>query len=89
MQIQKIVENVFEFFNLHRYITLRNLIRERLTLFKARRGGEPPRLFLLELRDKNDSTWTTLEQLESLDDIDKKPAKNTKITYHSGKGNYV
>ena len=76
LQIQKIVENVFEFFTLHRYITFRNLICARLTLFNARRGGEPPHLFLSELKDANDSTWITPEQLDSLDDMEKKLAKN-------------
>ena len=87
LQIQKIVENVFEFFTLHRYITLRNLICARLTLFNGRQGGEPPRLFLSELKDANDSNWITPEQLDSLDDMEKKLAKNTKIIYQSGKGN--
>ena len=51
LQIQKIVENVFEFSTTDTYITLRNLICARLTLFNARPGGESPQLFLSELKD--------------------------------------
>ena len=54
----------------------------RLTLFSARQDGDPPRLFLSELKDANDSIWIISEQLESLDDMDKKHTKNIKITYH-------
>ena len=59
-----------------------------MILFNAKRGGEPPRLFLLELDEANESAWISSEQLEALDDIDRKLVENTKITYQSGKGNY-
>ena len=80
--------DVFNFMTLTDYISLRNLICARLTLFNARRGGEPPRLFLSELEEANESAWISSAQLEALDDIDRKLVENTKITYQSGKGNY-
>ena len=80
--------DVFNFITLTGYISLRNLICVRLTLFNARRGGEPPRLFLSELEEANESAWISSAQLEALDDIDRKLVENTKITYQSGKGNY-
>lgn len=80
--------DVFNFITLTCYISLRNLICARLTLFNARHGGEPPRLFLLELEEANESVWISSAQLQALDDIDRKLVENTKITYQSGKGNY-
>ena len=49
--------DVFNLITLTGYISLRNLICVRLTLFNARRGGEPPRLFLSELEEANESAW--------------------------------
>ena len=85
-KIQKL--DVFNFIELNDYISLRNLICARLTLFNARRGGEPPRLFLSELNEGNERAWISSAQLEALDYIDRKLVENTKVTYQSGKGNY-
>ena len=67
--------DVFNFITLTCYISLRNLICARLTLFNARHGGEPPRLFLLELEEANESVWISSAQLQALDDIDRKLLK--------------
>ena len=85
-KLQKL--DIFNFIELTDYISLRNLICTRLIFFNVKRRGEPPRLFLLELDEANESAWISSEQLEALDDIDRKLVENTKITYQSGKGNY-
>ena len=88
-KMKYIVERSFEFIDIQVFINLRNLVCARLTLFNARRGGEPPRLFLAEWEDADSSAWISQHHLSALEDeIDRKLAKNTKITYQSGKGNY-
>ena len=87
-KLKYIAERSFEFIDIQVF-NLRNLVCARLTLFNARRGGEPPRLFLAEWEDADSSAWILQHPLSALEDeIDRKLAKNTKITYQSGKGNY-
>ena len=88
-KIKYIIERSFEFIDIQVFISLRNLVCAWLTLFNAKRGGEPPRLFLAEWEDADSSAWISQHHLNALEDkIDRKLAKNTKITYQSGKGKY-
>ena len=47
----------------HEYIKLRDLIVCRLTLFNARRGGEPSRLLLSEWVEANSGSWVGTKRL--------------------------
>ena len=50
-RIQEIVQDEYEVFDNHRFIELRDLAVCRLTLFNARRGGEPSRLRCIDWID--------------------------------------
>ena len=57
----------------------------RLTIFNARRGGEPAKLELSEWMDADNGVWTKHAQhCEDLE-LDER-LKSTKIAYQSGKG---
>ncbi len=62
---------------------MRNIILARLTMFNARRGGEPCRLTLSEWKDACTGAWIDLKLIQN-DDIDKYLIDN--LTYQSGKG---
>ncbi|KAJ8018163.1 hypothetical protein HOLleu_43996 [Holothuria leucospilota] len=85
-RMECITYDQLEFWDLHRYVELRDLVVCRLTLFNARRGGEPSRLLVSEWKDAENNVWIDKQQLEALDDIDKALAGNFKVAYQSGKG---
>ena len=59
----------------------------RLTLFNARRGGEPARLTIREYENAMNDQWLTKDDIEKLiDPIEMKLAESMKITYQIGKG---
>ncbi|KAJ8047900.1 hypothetical protein HOLleu_00011 [Holothuria leucospilota] len=67
---------------------LRDLIVCRLTLFNARRGGEPCRLTLQEWGEAAKGCWIDPEEQEKIEDpLEKELVKRTKIAYQTGKGN--
>lgn len=69
------------------YVELRDLVVCRLTLFNARRGGEPSRLLSREWEDAEKGVWLNTKQVDALDDpIDKALTETIKIAYQSGKG---
>ena len=55
-EIEKLA-NDYHFLNSSQYIRLGDLVVCRLTLFNARRGGEPSRLTLKEWADAEEGTW--------------------------------
>ena len=69
-----------------RYAELRDLVVCRLTLFNARRGGEPARLILSEWKNGEKGTWFDSQRIEKLNDVDAKLFGQMKLTYQSGKG---
>ena len=64
---------------------MRDLVCARITLFNARRGGEPARLLLEELAAAFTDAWICKRNLELLSPVKKKIADKLKITYQSGK----
>ena len=72
----------------HEYISLRDTAASRLTLFNARRGGEPSRLTLTEWEDAESGAWVDQTRVQALEDpIDKLLVNSMKVTYQTGKGN--
>ncbi|KAJ8027169.1 hypothetical protein HOLleu_32230 [Holothuria leucospilota] len=86
-RMECITYDQLEFWDLHRYVELRDLVVCRLTLFNTRRGSEPSRLLVSEWKDAENNVWIDKQQLEALDDVDKALARNLKVAYQSGKGN--
>ena len=68
------------------YVKLRALACSRLTLFNARRGGEPARLTLAEWHDAKSGAWISRNDVNQLDDISKSIIDRLKICFQSGKG---
>jgi len=58
----------YKLWDLHAFIDLRNLIVARLTLFNARRGGEPARLLLTEWDDALKGVWIDPDMVEKVQD---------------------
>jgi len=69
------------------YCELRDLVLSRLTLFNARRGGEPARLTMAEWQEAVADSWLDSTAVADSSDVDKELFKEFKITYQTGKGN--
>ena len=86
VEIQKLA-NEYDFLNSSQYIRLRDLVVCRLTLYNARRGGEPSRLTLKEWTDAEEGIWLDESRMGS----SKKSASTSelltkfKLAYQSGK----
>lgn len=86
-RIGAITTDSFNFWDKHTYVEVRDCCCSRLTLFNARRGGEPARLLLTEFKEAVDGVWLDRERLDEIDHpIEKALIKSLKITYQSGKG---
>ena len=66
-RMQEITSDEYDFWDSSRYVELRDLVVCRLTLFKARRGGEPSRLLSREWEDAEKGVWLDTKQVEALD----------------------
>ena len=71
------------------YIELRDLADSRLTLFNARRGGEPARLTITNWLDALNDVWLDPIRLKAMDEVDRAHFKDLKVIYQSGKGNHL
>jgi len=85
------LDKTYEMWDIHSYSELRDLTVSRLTLFNARRGGEPARLLLSEWKDADNDNWLRRSGPQSADsesgDSELQMFHDMKITYQSGKGN--
>ncbi len=86
-QIDDLGSTSNELMNSHKYVELRDMLVCRLTLYNARRGGEPSRLKIRNWEEANEGVWLDQRHLTNLNPLDKALAKTLKIGYQTGKGN--
>ena len=77
----------YNFWNATEYTKLRNYTCSRLTLFNARRGGEPARLLRKEWTDAMNNAWIDSNAVQAIDDpIERSLLGKLKVAYLAGKG---
>ena len=86
-EMQKITDDEFKKWDNHDFVRMRNLIVCRLTMFNARRGGEPARLTLQEWREALDGAWVDPNLVQNIQDpLEKALFDQYKLAYSAGKG---
>ncbi|KAK7489172.1 hypothetical protein BaRGS_00019550, partial [Batillaria attramentaria] len=86
-EIEVMLEDVYKVWDYHDFVQLRNLIVSRLTLYNARRGGEPARLTLSEWKEAEEGHWVDPElAVKVTDPLDQALLGGTKLAYQAGKG---
>ena len=84
---KKMISDPYHKHDMHDFVLLRNLLVAKLTLFNARRGGEPARLLLTEWEEAQKGEWIDSQQIERINDSSEKELINDmKLAYQSGKG---
>ena len=73
----------------HEYVKLRDLVDSRITLFNARRGGEPARLTTRNWADAKSGVWLNQDRIENMKEPDRSAFKDMKVMYQTGKGNHL
>ncbi|XP_030840614.1 uncharacterized protein LOC115923643 [Strongylocentrotus purpuratus] len=86
-KVTEIISDEFLVWDSHTFVELRDLTCSRLTLWNARRGGEPSRLTTEEWRDAEEGVWMQKDKIHEV----KNPAhqellSQLKICYQTGKG---
>ena len=81
--IHDLTENSYLYFSNSEYVKLRTLLVTRLTLFNARRGGEPARLLLTEWEDALNDAWINPSFLA--DPKEQQLVEKCKIAYQASK----
>ena len=85
--MKSMVEDEFLLWDTHNFVVLRNLIVTRLTMFNARRGGEPARMTLQEWQDAESGKWIDPDLVQKIDDpMEQSLVGNFKLAYQAGKG---
>jgi hypothetical protein len=64
-RIATILQDPFRVWEPHIFAELRDLTVSRLTLFNARRGGEPSRLLLSEWHDAEAGSWFDQQRIQN------------------------
>ena len=86
-QMTKLSGDAYKMWDLHDFVFMRNLIVSRLTIFNARRGGEPARLTLKEWKDAMDNVWINPQQVQQMEDpLERAMVDQYKLAYQAGKG---
>lgn len=65
-EAEKIINDQFILWDAHNFRKLRDLIVTRLTLFNARRGGEPCRLTINEWQEAKDYVWIDKQKVDAV-----------------------
>lgn len=84
-KIKELTESDFNFICSEDYRLLRDLVVSRLTLFNARRGGEPSRLTIHQWEEADNEHWIG-ERNQTKDPMEEALFGKFKITYQAGKG---
>ncbi|KAK3793121.1 hypothetical protein RRG08_030204 [Elysia crispata] len=86
-EMQKLSDDELMKWDHHDFVKMRNLIVSRLTMFNARRGGEPARLTLQEWEEAANNSWVDPQLVQTVKDpLEKSLFKQFKLAYQAGKG---
>ena len=86
-EMSKLVEDDYKKWDVHDFILMRNLIVSRLTIFNARRGGEPARLTIKEWNDARNDVWIDPQFVQQINDpLEQSLLNQYKLAYQAGKG---
>lgn len=81
--MRKLSEDEFKKWDHHDFVKMRNLIVSRLTMFNARRGGEPARITMKEWEEAANDSWVDPQLVETVKDpLEKALFKQFKLAYH-------
>jgi hypothetical protein len=85
--IERLSEDIYQTLDYTKFCQLRDAVICRLTLFNARRGGEPSRMTIKDWEDALEGAWIDPVRIDHVeDDIEKKLLCETKIAYiHASK----
>lgn len=87
-EVEGMINDEFTFTDAHNFRKLRDLTVTRLTLFNARRGGEPCRLKINEWQEAKEGVWIDKQKADAVDDpLHREMLDSYKVTYQTGKGN--
>jgi hypothetical protein len=87
-RVTTLLQDEFLLWDTHTFTELRDLAVSRLTLFNARRGGEPARLRVSEWLDAENNSWLDASRAQHMeDDVDRTLFHDMKVTFQGGKGN--
>jgi hypothetical protein len=75
------------FYSGQEFVELRDLTVSRLTMFNARRGGEPARLLMSEWTDAMNNVWIDPTNVVKMNAVDQQLFHEMKVAYQTGKGN--
>jgi len=88
MRMSNMLADEYLLWDFHSFAELRDLVVSRLTLFNARRGGEPVRLTLMQWMDAENNSWLDKTRTEAFaNDLDCDRFQEMKVTFQGGKGN--
>ena len=87
IEIGNMLKDNFLFWSSQEFVKLRDLTASRITLFNARRGGEPARLTISEWEEAANDSWLNTDYMKHIDDKEKVLFKQMKVTFQTGKGN--
>ena len=86
-ELEKLMDDPYLIWGQYDYNRLRAICVCRLTLFNARRRGEPARLLRKEWNDGENGAWVDPQQVENIEDeIEKCLVGSYMLTYQRGKG---
>ena len=86
-RIQALLADPYKVWDSHSHVELRDLTVCRLTVFNARRDGEPAKLAVSEWKDAENNSWLNSSRFQTAaTDSELALFRNLKVTYQSGKG---
>ena len=88
-QLVKFTGDPYHLWGSNDFVMLRDILVARLTLFNARRGGEPCRLLLNEWLDAEKGVWVDNSAASALlDPVKRQLVSNDLIAYQAGRGSH-
>eukprot|EP00745_Piridium_sociabile_P013732 TRINITY_DN20162_c0_g1_i1.p1 TRINITY_DN20162_c0_g1~~TRINITY_DN20162_c0_g1_i1.p1 ORF type:complete len:353 (-),score=62.96 TRINITY_DN20162_c0_g1_i1:731-1663(-) len=85
-EMHDLLKDEYKIWGSHDFIALRNLAVSRLTMFNARRGGEPARMTVTEWEEAEKKEWIDSNRIQNVSDpIEHALLTSTHLAYMAGK----